>query len=64
MASVEATTRWREAAETVGMRFQSLHDMPLDEAVDTALMRTPGGFSKEELTERMAASRDDRLARP
>ena len=58
MASVEATTRWHEAVETVGKRFQSLHEMPLDEAVDTALMRTPGNFSREELTQRMAASRD------
>ena len=58
MASVEAITRWHEAAETVVQRFQGLRDMPLDEAVETALMRTPGNFSREELTERMAASRD------
>ena len=56
-ASVEAATRWNEAAESVGKRFQDLHDLPLDEAVDTALMRTPGSFSREELARRMAASR-------
>ena len=56
-ASAEAASRWHEAAETVGRRFQDLHDLPLDEAVDTALMRTPGSFSREELTRRIAASR-------
>ena len=56
-ASVEAATRWNEAAESVGRRFQDLHDLPLDEAVDTALMRTPGSFSREELARRIAASR-------
>ena len=57
-ASAEAASRWNEAAETVSRRFQDLHDLPLDEAVDTALMRAPGSFSREELARRIAASRD------
>ena len=58
-AAVAVTTsRWNEAAETVAERFQRLNDLPLDEAVEVALMRTPGNMSREELTRRMAASRE------
>lgn len=57
-ASAVATSRWHEAAETVAERFQHVNDLPLDEAVEVALMRTPGSMSREELTRRMAASRE------
>jgi hypothetical protein len=57
MASAVATSRWTEAAETVAERFQHLNDLPLEEAVEVALMRTPGNMSREDLTRRMAASR-------
>ena len=52
-----ASSRWNEAAATVAERFQHLNDLPLDEAVDVALMRTPGNISREDLARRMAASR-------
>jgi hypothetical protein len=52
-----ASSRWNEAADTVAERFQQLQDLPLDEAVDVALMRTPGNISREDLARRMAASR-------
>ena len=57
-AAALATSRWTEAAETVAERFQHLNDLPLDEAVEVALMRTPGNMSREDLTRRMAASRE------
>ncbi len=56
--SALATSRWSEAAETVTVRFEQLHNLPLDEAVETALLRTPGSFSRDELARRIAASRD------
>ena len=55
--SAEATSRWHDAARTVAERFQDLKDLPLEEAVEVALIRTPGGMSREELTRRMAAAR-------
>lgn len=57
-AAAVATSRWTEAAETVAERFQHLNGLPLDEAVEIALMRTPGSMSREELTRRMAAARE------
>jgi hypothetical protein len=49
-------SRWSEAVSTVGARFQDLHALPLEEAVEVAAMRTPGSFSREELARRMAAT--------
>lgn len=55
--SPEVMSRWSEAVSTVGARFQDLHSLPLEEAVEVAAMRTPGSFSREELARRMAATR-------
>jgi hypothetical protein len=41
--------------------FQRFNALPLDEAVDAAFMGTPGNMSRDELTRRMAASREARL---
>jgi hypothetical protein len=57
-AATVAISRWNEAAESVTQRFQHLNDLPLDEAVEVALMRTPGNMSREELPRRIAASRE------
>jgi hypothetical protein len=57
-ATVVATSRWTEAAQGVTERFQQFDDLPLDDAVDAALMRAPGNMSREELTRRIAASRE------
>lgn len=57
-ARAEATSRWNEAAESVTERFQHLNELPLDEAVEAALLRTPGNVSREELARRIAASRE------
>ena len=57
-AAAAANSRWTEAAETVAGRFQQLNDLPLDQAVEIALMRTPGNMSREELARRMAAGRE------
>ena len=56
-ATAKATSRWTETAATVDERFQQLSDLPLDEAVEVALMRTPGNMNREELARRIAASR-------
>lgn len=58
-ATAEATSRWSETAATVDERFQELNGLPLDEAVEAALIRTPGNMSREELARRIAASRGD-----
>lgn len=57
-ATVVATSRWTEAAQGVTERFQQFDDLPLDDAVEAALMRAPGNMSREELTRRIAASRE------
>jgi hypothetical protein len=57
-ASAAATSRWTQTAETVTERFQSFHELPLDEAVAAAMARAPGNMSREELTMRIAASRE------
>jgi hypothetical protein len=56
-AAGAATSRWTEAVETVTDRFRRFHELPLDEAVDAALMRAPGNMSRDELARRIAASR-------
>jgi hypothetical protein len=56
-AATIATSRWAEAAENVTVRFQSFDELPLDQAVEAALLRAPGNMSREELTRRIAASR-------
>ncbi len=56
-ATVAATSRWTEAAETVTERFQRFAELPLDEAVEAALIRAPGNMSRDELARRIAASR-------
>ncbi len=56
-ATVVATSRWNAAAETVTERFQRFNELPLDEAVEAALFRTPGNMTREELTRRIAATR-------
>jgi hypothetical protein len=62
LATAAATSRWAETAETLSERFQRFDALPLDEAVDAALMGTPGNMSREELARRMAASREVRSA--
>jgi hypothetical protein len=57
-AAAEATSRWNEAAMSVAERFQHLNELPLEDAVEVALMRAPGNMSREELTRRIAASRE------
>jgi hypothetical protein len=58
-ATTEATTsRWTEAAASVTDRFQRFHELPLDEAVEAALVRAPGNMSRDELARRIAASRE------
>jgi hypothetical protein len=61
-ATVVATSRWAETAERLSERFQRFNALPLDEAVDAAFMGTPGNMSRDELTRRMAASREARPA--
>ena len=61
-ATVVATSRWAETAERLSERFQRLDALPLDEAVDAAILGTPGNMSRDELTRRMAASREVRPA--
>lgn len=56
-ATVLATSRWAETAERLSERFQRFDALPLDEAVDAALMGTPGNMSRDELARRMEASR-------
>jgi hypothetical protein len=58
-AAIDATTsRWTEAAESVAERFKRFHDLPLDEAIEAALMRAPGNMSRDELARRIATSRE------
>lgn len=62
-AVIAATTsRWAETAEHLSQRFHRFDALPLDEAVDAALMGTPGNMSRAELSRRMAASREVRSA--
>jgi hypothetical protein len=61
-AMAAATSRWAETAEHLSQRFHRFDDLPLDEAVDAALIATPGNLSREELARRMAASREVRSA--
>jgi hypothetical protein len=61
-ATVVATSRWAETADRLSERFQRFDALPLDEAVDEALVGTPGNMSRDELARRMAASRDARSA--
>lgn len=56
-ATVVATSRWTEAAESVSQRFHQIDDLPLEEAVEVTLMRVPGSMDRDDLTRRMAASR-------
>jgi hypothetical protein len=57
-----ATSRWAETSERLSQRFQRFDALPLDEAVDAALIATPGNMSREELARRMKASREIRSA--
>ena len=52
-----AMSRWAQAVEGVSERFAAFDHMPLDEAVETALLRTPGNMSREELTRRLSERR-------
>ena len=61
-AIAAATSRWAETAEHLSQRFHRFDALPLDEAVDAALLGTPGNMSREELARRMAASREVRSA--
>lgn len=58
-ATVVATSRWTEAAQGVTEKFRQFDDLPLDEAVEAALLRAPGNMSRDELTRRIAASRGE-----
>ena len=53
-----ARSRWAETAEGLSERFRRFDALPLDEAVEAAFMGTPGNMSRDELTRRMAASRE------
>jgi hypothetical protein len=61
-ATVVATSRWNEAVETVTERFQRFNELPLEEAVEAALVRTPGNMTRDELTRRIAATRERDLS--
>jgi hypothetical protein len=52
-----AMSRWVQAVEGVSERFAAFDHMSLDEAVETALLRTPGNMSREELTRRLSERR-------
>jgi hypothetical protein len=52
-----ACARWAEAASGVEARFAALDDLPLDEAVETASRMTPGGPSRTQIAEGLAARR-------
>ncbi len=57
-ATEAATSRWTEAAETVTDRFRRFDELPLDEAVEAALMRAPGNMGRDELERRITAGRE------
>ncbi len=52
-----ATMRWAEAAEGVHDRFARFDGLPLEEAVEIAMVTAPANFTREELTHRLAARR-------
>ncbi len=52
-----AATRWAEAAEGVTDRFARFDGLPLEEAVEAAMVTAPANFTREELTHRLAARR-------
>jgi hypothetical protein len=39
-------------------RFERFNELPLDQAVEAALMRAPGNMTRDELTRRISASRE------
>ena len=41
-----AMSRWVQAVDGVSERFAAFDNMSLDEAVQTALLRTPGNMSR------------------
>lgn len=63
-ATVVATSRWTEAAQGVTERFRQFDDMPLEEAVEAALLRAPGNMTRDELTRRITASREANPPQP
>jgi hypothetical protein len=52
-----ACARWAEAAQGVEARFAALDDLPMDEALEAAARMTPGGPSRAQIADGLAARR-------